>query len=596
NWQFANVGKDYTSPLKLVDGQATCPVCRKAVTWTALDQKTYKEAAYGIAANGAHLYLAEDITSTSGETFLTAPTKADQVACLHLNGHKLTSTTSKAIYGDKGVLNVMGTGTVAGYVGSANYSGTVQFNTTGSKGVVNLYSGTYRRPDNAVDGTCVIAVRNNGGTVNVYKDAYIDAGENGQAVWTGPSNSVDSVVGIYGATVDGDIYLSGASQTKGHISKLILEDATVNGNIDVNGVNTVILRGAPKVTQMDIEKTTLLTLEDLADGTDVSVVADGCFTQANENAAQWKKYFKAIGKGAYLVAENNTLYYSTEVRTKKILVIGNSMTYYGKYVIEKANSVFSLSKRSNDPGYLNQVFRANGVKAQVTNFTYGAHTLEDFYSGSCAANRGHDGHNHLADLTDRNYDFVIFQEGSEAADNANILRECRPLMDIFLEANPDTKFLFMVQPVVYTNEFAWRDTIYELAENGIIVADWGAMVNDLVNGVISVPGGTQTYHKYSFVVNKSKTDGRHPNVLAGYLAAQMTYCALMEESAVGKDYSFWNDANLYSAFNMTKYKTTYYSYDSTRPSNTNFEAIFASEADMNGLHQLIDKYLKDKNP
>jgi hypothetical protein len=32
------------------------------------------------------------------------------------------------------------------------------------------------------------------------------------------------------------------------------------------------------------------------------------------------------------------------------------------------------------------------------------------------------------------------------------------------------------------------------------------------------------------------------------------------------------------------------------PSNTNFQQIFASEADMNGLHQLIDQYLADRNP
>ncbi len=595
DWRFANIGKNYTSALNLVDGQGTCPVCRKTVTWTALDQQTYGETTYGTATDGTHLYLAEDITCTASGAFLTAPTAAGRVACLHLNGHKLTTTAGRTIYGDKGILNVMGIGTIAGYTGSANYAGAVQFNTTGSQGVVNLYSGTYSLADTAPAGTCVIAIRNNGGAVNVYQDAYINAGDDGKAIWTGPSNSTDSVIGLYNAKVDGDIYISGAAQSKGHISKLILENATVNGTMDVNGVNTIVLRGAPKVTLMDMESTTLLTLEELVDGADISVMANGCFTETNENATKWKKYFKAAGKEAYIEEENGALYYSTDVRTRKILVIGNSMTYYGKYVIEKGNGVFSLATRSNDPGYLYQVFRENGVNATVTNFTYGAHTLEDFYSGSCAANRGHNGHNHLEDLTDRDYDFVIFQEGSEASDAANILAECEPLMDIFLEVNPDTKFLFLVQQAVYTNNFAWQSTIHELAENGIIVADWGAMVNDVVNGVVSVPGATQSYHKFSFMVNKSKTDGRHPNVLAGYLAAQMTYCALMDESAVGKTYSFWNNANIYSAFNMDKYMSTYYAYDSTVPSNTNFREIFASEADMNGLHQLIDQYLKEKN-
>ncbi len=595
DWYFANIGKDYTSTLNLVDGQATCPACRKTVVWTALDQQTYAETTYGTATNGTHLYLAEDIICTGTGAFLTAPTKAGSVACLHLNGHTLTTTAGRTIYGDKGVLNVMGTGTVAGYTGSANYAGTVQFNTTGSQGVVNLYSGTYSLADTAPEGTCVIAIRNNGGAVNVYQDAYIDASKTGKAIWTGPSNGTNSVIGLYDTTVDGDIYITGADQSKGNISKLILENTTVNGTVDINGVNTVILREAPKVTLLDVEESTLLTLEDLIDGANVSVVANGCFTDTNDNITQWKRYFHAVGTGAYIEVKDNALHYSSEVRSKKILVIGNSMTYYGKYVIEKANSTFTLAARTNDKGYLYQVFKANGVNAVVTNFTYGAHRLEDFYSGSCAANRGHNGRNHLNDLTDKKYDFVIFQEGSEASDAANIMAECQPLMDIFLKENPDTKFLFLVQQVVHTNDFAWRSTIKELDENGVIVADWGGLVNDIVNGTVSVPGSTQTYNKFSFIVNKSKTDGRHPNILAGYLAAQMTYCALMDESAVGQDYSFWNDTTANSAFELSSYKSTYYAYDKTVPSNTNFEEVFASPTEMTGLQKLIDQYLEEKS-
>lgn len=892
DWSFDSIGKSVTSGLTVTDGMGYCPVCRETVTWTALDQMTYAAAPYGVALDGAHVYLAEDITytGTEGNGFLIAPGTSGHTACFHLNGHSLTASRSKAIYGSAGVINVMGTGIVSGYVGGQKYGTAVQISTSSKDGTINLYSGTYRHTADSHNGSYVVAVRNYGGTINIYKDAHIDGSLTGKAIMTGTSSMSDSTISVYNATVDGNIYLTGSTN---NTTKLVLENAKVNGMVDVNSVNTVILRGAPSVKLLDIEKTTLITMDNLRNGADIAVRATGCFTETNTYAEDYAKYFRVANSGDKIVAANNTLQcrvnyssvleldennmgyclvcretvqwealeesdtqvqfindqhlylpesltydgndasfisapanenqtgclhlngyditatqsnaistscgmlnvmgrgtvtgyadsadlgaavtvdsdatnavinlYSgtykkyagssklsgavacgsaggtlnlyadatidcdgdcavyvgacekantnlvvqdtivqgsvivtapvgeyrslvlvdsatiegalqvgpnTEVtltgRPKisnmivaeqtcvalkniltgtevfvsaegsfteendnarlwldyfkaadekkcivvhgksmicmdkqtlpngnKVLVIGNSMTYYGKFVIDKGH-VLPLTTRVNDKGYFYQVCQANGVDVSVTNFTFGAHTLEDFYSGKCSANRGHYGHNHLIDLTDRNYDYVIFQEGSEAAENENIMKECQRLMDIFLEENPNTKFVFIVHSTVHSEENSWRSSIKELEDNGIIVVDWGAIVNDLINGTTEVPGATQSFSKFSFIVNKSAKDGRHPNILAGYLAAQMTYCAITGESAVGKDYSFWNDTTANSAFKLSSYKSTFYSYDKTVPSNTNFEAIFASSADMIGLQKLIDQYLLEK--
>lgn len=886
-----NIGKDMTLSLTVTDGQGYCPVCQETVAWTALDQETYGSKLYGAAANGAHLYLAEDITCTASSTtgFLVTPETAGHTACFHLNNHSLTATKTKALFGRSGILNVMGSGDVSGYVAGNNYGATVQSNCTSSKGVINLYGGTYRHGSNAGSGSYVVAIRTNGGAINIYKGAYIDGSMNGRGVYLGTTTSTNAVLGLYNTRVDGDVYMAGSTTTK--INKLTLESATINGTLDINSVCTVTLRGAPVITTLDVANTSLVTLDALTDGANIAVRADGCFTEENTSAASYLKYFSPANDGDRIVAENNTLLcrvnYSANLKLdsnrsgycaaceatvtwtplesadapvqltngqhlyltapltyegseaafitapatagqaaclhlngnnitatqntaiysdcgivnvmgsgtvsgyaaaadcsaaafvnsatatinlcsgtyekytgshasagavacgnaggtlnllpdahiteendcavyvgtcesadanltidgaqvkgtvvlntpvgtnksvttvdsatidtlqvatgtdvtlvsrpkignmivpkdtlvtlsgitegaavgvtaegaftpaysnarvleeyfsavdenewivvqhdmltclekatlpngNKILVVGNSQTYYGKYVIDKGQ-VRPLTTRRNDQGYLYQVLKSNGIDAEVTNFCFGNHVLKDFYSGSCAADRGHNGYNHLTDLlVDRDYDYVIFQEGTEASSKENIYAECKPLMDFFLEGNPNTKFVFLVPQTAFTSTHVWLPTVKELEENGVIVVDWGKMVQDLIDGNVTAPGATQTFGKFSFVVNKSASDTRHPNILSGYLAAQMTYCAITGESAVGNDYSFWDDTAANSAFKLSTYKATYYAYDKTVPSNTNFEAIFNSPADMDALHALIDQYLKEK--
>lgn len=275
---------------------------------------------------------------------------------------------------------------------------------------------------------------------------------------------------------------------------------------------------------------------------------------------------------------------------KKVIFIGNSYTYYGKCVLEKSQDTYSQDQRTNDQGYFYQICKANGIDVTVTNFTFGGHQLMDFYSGSCAANRGHDGLDHLAYLSDRNYDYVILQNGSASKALTNILNECKPLMELFLEGNPNTKFVFLVQDGVHINDYAWRSSIKELESAGVTVVDWGALVNDVVNGTTAVPGAAQEYNKNSFIVNQSASDGFHPNMLTGYITALMTYCAITGESAVGQDYTFCGDETVNSAFNFDKYRVKYYAYDL----QTNFDAIFSSSSDMQGLQELIDQYLEAK--
>ena len=279
---------------------------------------------------------------------------------------------------------------------------------------------------------------------------------------------------------------------------------------------------------------------------------------------------------------------------KKILFIGNSYTYYGKTVIEKKQSILWQSDRSNDKGYFYQLCKERGAQVEVTNWTFGAHTLDDLFT-ECAANRGCDGEHHLDHLIDRNFDYVVLQEAgnSRAKDMSaeELVAKCDSIMAIFREANPDVKFVFLVQHMVHKNQSPWLAALKMLDEKGVIIADWGKLVWDVMNRTVPVPGAEQYYDQNSFIVCKSATDGYHPNMLTGYITTLMTYCAITGESAQGQPYDFCGDPGINSKFNFDNFIQSYYIYNN---GNTNFPAIFKSETDMLGLQQLIDQYLAEK--
>ena len=275
---------------------------------------------------------------------------------------------------------------------------------------------------------------------------------------------------------------------------------------------------------------------------------------------------------------------------KKIIFIGNSHTYYGKTVLEKKQTVRSQAARSNDHGYFYQICKNNGAEVSVTNWTYGNHGFTDLFD-VCAANRGCNGVKHLDYLTDRTFDYVVLQYGTSAKEAAVFLEECEMAMKPFQDANPDVKFVFLVSRRAHEKNMPWLTALEDLEEKGVTVVDWGGLVDDLITGSVAVPGGSCTYNQNSFIVCKSASDGYHPNMLSGYITSLMTYCAITGESAVGQDYSFCGDPSVNSAFGFAGFIATYYIY---QDATTNFDDIFASSADMQGLQTLIDTYLRDK--
>lgn len=287
---------------------------------------------------------------------------------------------------------------------------------------------------------------------------------------------------------------------------------------------------------------------------------------------------------------------------KKVIFVGCSYTYYGGTVRKTDYTITSQEKRSNDQGYFYQLCKANGAEVSVTDWCYGGHDLTDLFDGHCDANNTDKGHDHLADLTDRYFDYVVLQEIKVPGDWSaeDYLNNAKGIMEIFREANPNVQFFYVVHDGVYTGNYSteWKNSVKLIQEEGAVIIDWGTLVWDVINGDASVPGAEQKYNKSSFIVSTSQSDGYHPNLLSGYLNALMTYCAITGETAVGQPAAFLTDGTMEDYyFDIDTFARVYYKWDDEATevdeSKTNFREVFRSETDMKGLQTLANEYLEN---
>lgn len=274
---------------------------------------------------------------------------------------------------------------------------------------------------------------------------------------------------------------------------------------------------------------------------------------------------------------------------KKIIFIGNSYTFWGQTVIFKDQDVLTQDKRSYDQGYFYQLCKANGIDVAVTNWTFGGHNITAMFDGPC--DKGDDrcnGEYHEYFLKDAYFDYVCIQPYSEKEYAGDLVKHLEYTMDFFRNVNPNVCFLLLVPQMAPEKGYQWYKDIASLKDENVRICNWGGMLHDISNGDIEVPGATKTYSRSSFVVSK---DDHHENLLAGYITTLMVYCAITGESPVGQPYDFCDNAELNSLFDLEAFKAKNY------PDNgqTNFVEIFRSEADMAGLQQLTEQYLKEYN-
>lgn len=308
NFNLVNIGKQKkvfdNSNLVFDAGtkNAYCPACEKKVAWTALT------TAQTTATNGKHYYLAEDLTHTGdGDYYFRAPTTGGYTACLHLNGHNMTATATRAIYGSSGVLNVMGNGTVTGYNKKNTQGAAVMVNNKNVRSRVNLYGGTYLRTENAKSTWAVVCMGDAGGRLTIYKDVVIGGGS-GYALKTGVNDYQDSYVSLQGCTVNGTVVLEAPKVEKPNKTNMEMLDVTVNGTVQLPAQHALTLSGKVYIKKLVPAEDARVILKSLEKGSSISVDADGIFTTASSGIANYGNYFKAATSGECIKVKDNALH------------------------------------------------------------------------------------------------------------------------------------------------------------------------------------------------------------------------------------------------------------------------------------------------
>lgn len=275
---------------------------------------------------------------------------------------------------------------------------------------------------------------------------------------------------------------------------------------------------------------------------------------------------------------------------KKVIIIGNSHTYVGNVVTQTYNSQPSQEKRSNNRGFFWIISQRQGCDVSVTNWTFSSHGLSSIFMNPCSVEGDCYGLNHEEYLTDRYFDYVVIQPGVGDKSEKNMVSDIQYVVNFFREVNPDVKFVLLGNASVYGNNaqskpYPGITAHYKtLAEEGFIMADWGGLVDDLIHERVKPEGSTMPYFKKSFIIK----DEFHPNLLSGYIASVMLYCAITGEKAENIPTDLFQDsamAALLEGHLEDKY---------VHPSDTNFHTALTVEKELLGIHKLIDQYLEEK--
>ena len=314
-------GPDYVGNLKFAEGttNAVCPVCAKMVTWEAVDGSAKLDNS--VEKKTKHYYLPKDVTYTANSAEILSlidPGHGSHTVCLHLNGHDLTMTDTRLVYGGTSVTNIMGSGVVTGVRGDKyNPGGLIQINISSESGAVNLYGGTYRHGENGTNSKndFTISISGNGGTVNIYEDAVVEANSNGKAIYVGTSNMRSSQLGIYG-TVNGWIYSEGANPAKGKTTTITVDGGTVNGKMQLKGVSDLVLSHDAKIQLLDMEKESLATMDAMTAGASITIKKPGVFTKPHASAEAWAEYFAGTNPGDKIVLKDGALRCKTDFEAK----------------------------------------------------------------------------------------------------------------------------------------------------------------------------------------------------------------------------------------------------------------------------------------
>ena len=319
------------------------------------------------------------------------------------------------------------------------------------------------------------------------------------------------------------------------------------------------------------------------------------FAGANGSIASAISAFKS--KAVELGGEINELNESkapSVIDNKKAIFIGNSFIYWGGCVsyIKNDAEFEELRAAGGDTGYFNEICKANGVSVDVYNYTYGGKDLTWTYENILK--------NKDKEFFD-SFDYVFISEAGQ--NSSSFVATFEKIAGLFPNAE---EIVYLAHENTFrSNATHIINALPELSAKGYKIVAWGALVSDVYNGNVSVPGATLQYNRNSFVKNSTgempsnayvtslnnQGDSHHQNPLAGYITAQMCFSAITGSLCEGQAYEFCWDKTIAPQYDLQNFLECQYNNGQT----SNFIEIFKSPEDMKGLQILMDKYMTKYN-
>lgn len=311
-----------TAPLKFNEGsdKAYCPVCKKTVSWMGLTQAyvdtievTNPDGSIidsaimsGKVFESGHYYLAEDLAYYDSPImgFFRGPGNG-QTTCLHLNDHNIYTPSTTSVFGNSGVLNVMGNGIVTGYSPNHSEGAAVRNGNRNAKNAVNLYGGTYMKTESTGMDSPVVAFDGAGRMVSVFEGVVIDGGD-GVAVFADSSaaREKEGFLTLKGCTVVGDVKLAKYDM---YATNVDIADASISGTVTIPTGHTLRLSGKVEISKLSAGESVKIRLGELAEGTSVGIDAAGVFTDETEKAADYAAYFLPADPAKKVTVKDGTL-------------------------------------------------------------------------------------------------------------------------------------------------------------------------------------------------------------------------------------------------------------------------------------------------
>ena len=283
---------------------AVCPACEELVTWTPIynDQTSYD---LETDATQTHYYLAEDVIYNGTNTFFQSRSKVADT-CFHLNGHNVTATKAMVFFGSNSRTNILGNGIVTGYQSSSKEGAALQINNYMENNGLHVYGGTYRKTENSHANAAVVCINTVGSTIKLYEDVTIEA-SGSTAIRVNKPAYKDAQLDVFGATVNGDVKLMGATDSD-YKAYANLADCIINGSVEIASDSNLTLSGAVQIKKLTIPAGEQVSFGELAEGAAVKVSARGTFTKSVVSPEDWVKCVTCDKEGEWIVMKNKQLH------------------------------------------------------------------------------------------------------------------------------------------------------------------------------------------------------------------------------------------------------------------------------------------------